>query len=131
VVNEPKHIFRSLEGLSRLYNVHWVVLFGSRARGDYKPWSDYDILVIADFNEDYLERIRKIYEIVDPHLEVHPYRLDEALKMLERGVTSIVDALEDGVVIVEDQSITALREKYIELKRAGLLKRTKTSITIA
>jgi hypothetical protein len=57
--------------------------------------------------------------------------LDEALKMLERGVPSIVDALEDGVVIVEDQSITALREKYIELKRAGLLKRTKTSITIA
>jgi predicted nucleotidyltransferase len=131
VENELKHVLRSLEGLKRRYTVHWFVLFGSRARGDYKPWSDYDILVIADFNEEYLERIRKIYEIVDPRVEVHPYRLDEALKMLDRGVPSIVDALEDGVVIFEDQSINALREKFKELKRAGLLKRTKNSIIMA
>jgi predicted nucleotidyltransferase len=131
VESELKQVLSSLEGLKTHYTVHWLVLFGSRARGDYKPWSDYDILVIADFDEEYLERIRKIYEVVDPRVEVHPYRLDEALKMLDRGVPSIVDALEHGVVFFEDQSIRALREKFKALRSAGLLRRTKTSIIIA
>ena len=37
-----------------------VILFGSRARKDWGPWSDYDLLIIADFQEKYLDRIGNI-----------------------------------------------------------------------
>jgi predicted nucleotidyltransferase len=28
-----------------------IILYGSRARGDYQEWSDLDIMVLADYNE--------------------------------------------------------------------------------
>ncbi len=62
-----------------------VILFGSRARGDWGPWSDFDLLIIAGFEERYLDRIGRILEIfsdVPLPIEPHPYTLEEALDML-------------------------------------------------
>jgi predicted nucleotidyltransferase len=33
-------------------DLHKVILFGSRARGDSHPDSDFDFLILADFNSD-------------------------------------------------------------------------------
>ena len=30
------------------HHVKAVILFGSRARGDYQEWSDYDVIVLVD-----------------------------------------------------------------------------------
>jgi predicted nucleotidyltransferase len=46
--------------LANRYRLYGVVFSGSRARGDYKPWSGYDLLVIGAFEEPYLERLAKI-----------------------------------------------------------------------
>ena len=35
-----------------------IILYGSRARGDYNPYSDMDIIVLADYNE----QERRLYE---------------------------------------------------------------------
>jgi predicted nucleotidyltransferase len=32
--------------------LHEIWLFGSRARGDFKPESDYDLIIVADGDED-------------------------------------------------------------------------------
>lgn len=40
-----------------------IVLFGSRARGDHRPDSDYDIAVFIHDSGSLLEEIRKIGEI--------------------------------------------------------------------
>lgn len=39
-----------------------IVLFGSRARGDNKPWSDYDVLLIVDRRDQALKD--RIYDSV-------------------------------------------------------------------
>lgn len=39
-----------------------IVLFGSRARGDDKPWSDYDMLLIVDQRDPSL--VNRIYDRV-------------------------------------------------------------------
>ena len=42
--------------------IRQIVLFGSRARGDELPWSDYDILVLVDRRDQTL--VDQIYDIV-------------------------------------------------------------------
>lgn len=118
--------------VSNKLRLHAVILFGSRARGDHGPWSDYDLLLIGDFREPYLKRLKTLFDLTEGiriSIEPHPYTLDEALRMLERGSPIIVDAIEEGKILHADESSKKLFEKYQAMKRAGKLKRTETSIT--
>ena len=79
-----------------------VILFGSRSRGDWGSWSGYDLLIIAEFSEKYLDRVKSILECLKDvrlPIEPHPYTLSEALDMLRRGNPAVVDALEEGRVL--------------------------------
>lgn len=117
--------------LSR-FKLYGVVLFGSRARGDYKPWSDYDILLVGEFEEPYLERLGVVLEALGGTplpVEPHPYTLEEALSMLHRGNPLIVNALSEGVVLFKTREFEALEEAYRELVRKGL-RRTPVSVVL-
>lgn len=50
-------MMRPVDRILSRYKVHAIILFGSRARGDWLPDSDYDMLVVADFEEPFLDRI--------------------------------------------------------------------------
>jgi predicted nucleotidyltransferase len=94
--------------LANRYRLYGVVFSGSRARGDYKPWSGYDLLVIGAFEEPYLERLAKILgALKDTSLPVepHPYTLGEALDMLSKGNPHIVS---EGVVLFKTPEFEAL-----------------------
>ena len=54
--------------------------------------------------------------------------MNEALRMLERGNPIIVDAIEEGKPIKLTREIDKLLEKYKSMRKAGKLKRTKTTI---
>jgi len=118
--------------LASRYRLYGVVLFGSRARGDWKPWSDYDLLILADFEAGYMDRIAEILELLKDFkipVEPHPYTLEEAESMLARGNPTIVDALEEGVALYESPELQRLRRIYRELKERGL-ERTTTSVKL-
>ncbi|MEX0568158.1 MAG: nucleotidyltransferase domain-containing protein [Candidatus Njordarchaeota archaeon] len=109
-----------------------VILFGSRARKDWGPWSDYDLLIIADFQEKYLDRIGNILGILKKikiPIEPHPYTLEEAISMLRNGNPIIIDAIEEGKILYASQKLEKLYEEYHKLKRRGLT-RTHTTIII-
>ncbi|MGC9149435.1 MAG: nucleotidyltransferase domain-containing protein [Sulfolobales archaeon] len=109
-----------------------IILFGSRARGDYKPWSDYDLLIIARFDKNYLDRIGEILTVLSEikiPVEPHPYTLEEALEMLNKGNPMIIDALSEGVVLYRSQELEKLVNRLNEMIRRGLRK-TYTSIII-
>ena len=121
-----------VERVSRRVRLHAAILFGSRARGDHGPWSDYDLLLIGDFKEPYLDRLKTLLDLTQGiriPIELHPYTLEEALKMLERGNPSIVDAVEEGKPILVGEGWEKILERYRSMKRRGKLKRTRTSIT--
>jgi len=131
-VGKEKVLERVVELLAKKLRLKALILFGSRARGDWSPWSDYDLLVIADFDEQYLDRIKKLLDILSEiplEIEPHPYTLQEALEMLKRGNPIIVDALEEGIVLYTTEDLNKLVETYRELRRRGL-RRSETSIIL-
>lgn len=111
------------------YRIHAIILFGSRARKDHKPWSDYDLLIIADFSEKFLDRIGKLLEILPSKVEPHPYTLNEAIEMLKKGNPTFVDAFEEGILLYSDEKFELLKQIYEEMLRRGL-RRSKVSIIL-
>ena len=105
-----------------------IILFGSRARGDYLNDSDYDFLIISDnFKEmDFFDRIRLIENMWNENesfgvLEVFPYTKKEFLELLEKKNLTALDGLEDGIVLYADESFNKIKEIYDEMKRDRII----------
>lgn len=82
-----------------------VVLFGSFASGDINEGSDVDILVVEDFKEDFLDRIRTLMDLNRFRIPIEPvgYTPKEFEKMQKRGNLFIAEVLEKGKVLYESQ----------------------------
>ena len=78
-----------------------VILFGSFARGDVNEGSDVDIIVVADFEEPFLDRIRRLLELDEFGMPLEPigYTLDEFERMKRDGNPFILEVLEKGKVL--------------------------------
>ncbi len=127
-----EELIKIVDKILSSFKTYAVILFDSRARGDYKPWSDYDILIIADFRDKYLDRIGNILELIDNTnltIEPHPYTLKEAIEMLKKGNPIIVDAISGGIILYSREEFKELLKLYEELLRKGL-KKSETSIII-
>lgn len=114
------------------YRLVAIILFGSRARGDWGPWSDYDLLIIGDFEKNYIDRIGDILELlsdINMPIEPHPYTLRESLEMLRKGNPLIVDAIEEGKILYKDRGYEELLKVFLELKEKGI-RRSGTSIIL-
>lgn len=123
---------KAVDKIVSRFRVYAVILAGSRARGDYKPWSDYDLVVLADFKERYLDRIKNLLEVLDDewlNIEPHPYTLEEAKEMLRKGNPLIVEAVAEGIVLYKREEFEELVELYRELVSRGL-KKTQTSYVV-
>ncbi len=75
----PEPVRRLVHRLGEEPKVHRVILFGSRARGDFQPRADVDLAVDAP-GLSALEwlRLSDIAEDVDTLLKIDLVRLDEA-----------------------------------------------------
>lgn len=80
---------RVREALDAMYGerLERVVLFGSRARGDARPDSDYDVAVfLRDIGDYWKERMRladlrtEIMREMDVFLEAQPFAVDQAMQ---------------------------------------------------
>ncbi len=86
--------------LSRVYSRSTVVLFGSRARGESLPYSDYDIMVVLEEVGDKLSEAMCVYSLKPRPLpvDVVVVGVDELgdpiiMRMLSRGCVIIYDGL--------------------------------------
>ncbi|MEM2912983.1 MAG: nucleotidyltransferase domain-containing protein [Candidatus Bathyarchaeia archaeon] len=84
-------------------NPHMVILFGSFATGDINEGSDVDILVVADFKEDLLERIKILMELNTFGIPIEPigYTPEEFEDMRARGNRFIMEVTEKGKILYQ------------------------------
>jgi predicted nucleotidyltransferase len=81
-----------------------VVLFGSRARGEARPNSDYDILVIKDSPEPRHRRSIPYYEAVADlpvEVEIMVYTPEEVIDWSQVPEAFVTTALREGKVLYE------------------------------
>jgi len=66
-IERSEEIFRKIEEyveeVVENLNPYLVILFGSFATGDINEGSDVDIMVVADFEENFLDRIKKLMDM--------------------------------------------------------------------
>lgn len=79
-----------------------IILFGSFARQDIHEGSDVDIVVIADFQEGFLDRIKTLLDLNDDPklpLESIGYTPEEFEGMRTGGNRFVQEVLEKGKVL--------------------------------
>jgi len=116
------------ERLSRLFQDPVLLLCGSTALGENMPWSDVDLIVIADFEKPFLDRLDELALLNDTGLglEVLGYTPDEFMQMLDRLNPGAIEAVEFGIPIIHGKVLHELKRRLVELKKLGL---TKTRCT--
>jgi hypothetical protein len=95
-----------------------VVLFGSRARGEHTPLSDYDLLVVVDRAPEKRVQVRW-------PAQTFTYSLEEARQGLAGLDTILLDALTEGRLLCGDEALLAeLKALAEEVVRARRLRKT-------
>lgn len=104
-IERSDEIFRKIEEyveeVVKSLNPYLVILFGSFAIGDINEGSDIDILVVADFEENFLDRIKKLMDMNKFRIPIEPigYTLEEFNEMKNRKNAFIMEVLEKGRVM--------------------------------
>jgi len=90
----------------RKLNPDLILLFGSFATGDINEGSDIDILVVADFKETFLDRIRTLMDINTFKIPIEPvgYTPEEFTQMKDRKSPFIMEVLEKGKIMYKSNS---------------------------
>lgn len=83
-----------------------IVLFGSRARTDSRPGSDFDLLVIADSAEPRYRRAAPLYRILadlPAEIEVMVYTPEEVREWSAVPQAFVTTAMREGKVLYEKE----------------------------
>ena len=86
---------------------HKVILFGSQARGDARPGSDIDLLVIADSTQPRYRRSAPLYGVLSDILapmDILVYSPEEVQEWSEVRQAFVTTAMREGKVLYEKQS---------------------------
>ena len=97
-----------------------VILFGSFATGDINEGSDIDILVVAEFKELFLDRIRILMDLNTFKIPIEPvgYTQEEFNQMKNRKNPFIIEVLGKGKIMYKSSNFDL---KQVQAKMAGKL----------
>jgi len=123
-----KELQEYCDRLTRLYDAPTIILSGSTALGEDMPWSDVDLIVIADFEKSFLQRLEELAPSINNrfNFEAVGYTPREFLDMLGDLNVKAIEAVEQGIPINSSPIYTELKRKLNELKSEGL-RRTNCS----
>lgn len=114
-----------LDALARDFILDSVILFGSRARKDHLEHSDFDLLVIGSFEDDFLERLRRVIHLKPwgIHIDAIPVTPAEFDSMLRRFDPIALEAASIGVPLQEGPAFEKAQKIYQFYKNHGLQRR--------
>lgn len=125
---------RFLEALlsKRKGRVRSVILFGSMAKGNYTPHSDYDVFIVVEGEEArFIDRLSDYSSFSDGWVEPFTYTVEEVESMLRSYHPLLLDTLKDGIVLYDIGFWKLLREKFRRLLSEGIITPKKNGWDIA
>ncbi|MEM0027368.1 MAG: nucleotidyltransferase domain-containing protein [Ignisphaera sp.] len=121
-----------VESYRNRFSLKLVVLFGSRARGNYTDESDIDILVVADnLPKDPREAFSMLRDARYPSVNPIGFNTEVFLKKLRSGSTFLLEILDEGAVLYADKEFYTMVMKIYEDVRRRYVRRGKTWIEIS
>ena len=100
-----------VEKIKKFIKNFCLIIYGSRVRNDWKPWSDIDIVIISDELKDRnFDELFKIFH--EPLIDYKLYTIDEAIEAIKKGELTILLALHEGKIIHDDSTCTKLKELF-------------------
>lgn len=106
-------------------DIVFVVLFGSMARGDFGPRSDFDVLVALsrDSSPRWRDRLGDLLSLSPGGIDVFPYTLAELREMEASAHLTLLEAMDHGLPLRDDGTFALMRSRHEDRKRRGLLER--------
>lgn len=98
-----ERIVKSLDKMGISYES--IILFGSRARGDYNDDSDYDILIVTKETFPFKEKIRISEAVRDQIVKLHIpsdiiIRSHNEIEYFRNKIGSVVgEAMQEGIIL--------------------------------
>ncbi len=95
-------------------NPELIILHGSFAAGDFNEGSDVDLVVVAEFEEPFLERIGLLLRLNAEHLPLEPvgYTYQEFEEMLSKNNPFIANVLATGKILHSTDLMTELLQQH-------------------
>ena len=102
-----------------------IILYGSRAQGRHKPWSDYDVLIVAEDLPEWSLR----WELIHPPkmtipIEAKAYTPDEFIEALRLCRMHALDAVSEGKILFDSGFMAEAKKVFEEVKRTRRLEKT-------
>lgn len=113
-----------IEKIEQRMKLYGFIVFGSRARGNFLEHSDFDIIIIANFQEKYIDRSEWIVHKAAPNLamDILCYTPDEFDEMFNNYRLIAIDAIDEGIILRGNKYLEKYKQKLQEFKQRGLKK---------
>jgi len=98
-----RELRRYVDLLVRHYRPERIILFGSLAQGRLHEDSDIDILVVANSDKPFLDRLEEAYVLLDPNesLDLFIYTPQEFRRLIHKRPFLREEVLKKGKVLYE------------------------------
>ena len=120
VVNSELKIF--IEKAKQKMEIKSIILFGSRARGDHTQGSDFDLIFVGDFKDNFIKRPLNLLKLNESkyNYELFCYTEEEFEKMFRYGNALLLDALDEGVPLVGKDFFDTYKKQFNAMIEQGL-----------
>ena len=98
-----KELKRYLPLLQQHYRPYKIILFGSLAAGQIGEWSDLDLVVVAETDKPFLDRVKEAMLLLRPQVgaDILVYTLEEFKHLCKERPFFHTEILEKGKVLYE------------------------------
>ena len=99
------------------------IIFGSQARGNALPHSDFDILLIGNFHKSYFKRCLDILQFAPPvAIDLFCYSISEFEEKFYNYNLTAIDAIDEGFILLGTKFVEKYKQKLQYFKEHGLKK---------